>query len=186
MLRYAIMGFLSHREMTGYELEQFISASTMHFWSAKLSQIYRTLKELEVEGMVQSRVEPGEGRPDRRVYTLTEAGRDDLRKWQRELSTEVDDPRIPSMVRFFFAGDLSGDEILLQLRVWGEVYQQRHQHFVEDLPQQMEMLKAVLPHTSNDALVWDSIRRLGELYMEMWVRWLAETRTRFEAPPDTD
>ncbi len=38
--------------MLGYEIKQVMDGSTSFFWQAKLSQIYRTLKFLESEGMV--------------------------------------------------------------------------------------------------------------------------------------
>ena len=74
MLKYALLGFLSYQPQTGYELKQVIDQSVQYFWQAKQSQIYRTLKALEEEGLVASQVEPQEGRPDRRVYAIKESG----------------------------------------------------------------------------------------------------------------
>ena len=49
MLKYAILGFLSYTPMTGYDIKLRMDRSTSHFWHAKLSQIYTTLKSLEEE-----------------------------------------------------------------------------------------------------------------------------------------
>ena len=68
MLKYTLLGFLNYAPMTGYELKQRIDLSTSHFWHAKLSQIYITLKSLEEEEYVVSEVHEQQERPDRRVY----------------------------------------------------------------------------------------------------------------------
>ena len=81
MLKYALLGFLNYGDKTGYELKQSMDTSTQNFWHAKQSQIYMTLKRLEQSGLVISEIEPQEGRPDRRVYTITDEGKTDLQKW---------------------------------------------------------------------------------------------------------
>jgi PadR family transcriptional regulator, regulatory protein AphA len=79
MLRYILLGLLDYKPMTGYELENWISVSAGNFWAAKLSQIYTTLKTLEGEALVSSQIEEQTGKPDKRIYEITEAGRKDLK-----------------------------------------------------------------------------------------------------------
>ena len=81
MLKCALLGFLRYESKTGYELKQTMDKSTGHFWHAKQSQIYTTLKKLEEDGLVTSHPEPQESRPDRRVYTITESGEKALQEW---------------------------------------------------------------------------------------------------------
>jgi len=61
--------------MSGYQIKEVLSHSIGH------GQIYPTLKQLAAAGLVTGRVEPGAGRPDRHVYTLTDAGWSELREW---------------------------------------------------------------------------------------------------------
>ncbi|MGE5576976.1 MAG: PadR family transcriptional regulator, partial [Syntrophothermus sp.] len=61
-LPYAILGFLSYRPMTGYDLGNFFKQSVAHFWHAELSQIYRELGKLEEKGLVKSEIQPQESR----------------------------------------------------------------------------------------------------------------------------
>ena len=68
---------------TGYDLKSTFSEGIRHFWSAELSQIYPTLKRLERRGMLRSRVEPSAKGPDRKVYSLTDTGREELLRWLR-------------------------------------------------------------------------------------------------------
>lgn len=80
-LPFAILGLLSYKEMTGYDLKTFFDSSIKNIWPAHLSQIYRELGSLEAKKWVESRIEPQESRPDRKVYRLTEQGKHELLSW---------------------------------------------------------------------------------------------------------
>ncbi|MGH7340757.1 MAG: PadR family transcriptional regulator [Candidatus Rokuibacteriota bacterium] len=83
-LRGAILGFLSLEPTSGYTLKQRFDGSVRSFWSATQSQIYRELHALEEEGMVEVEAVPGNGKPERKVYSLTASGRAALAKWLEE------------------------------------------------------------------------------------------------------
>lgn len=80
-LEHAIMVSLAERPGTGYELGRQFERSIGHFWSATHQQIYRTLKKLLADGLVSFEPVAQEGRPDKKVYTLSDAGRAALRDW---------------------------------------------------------------------------------------------------------
>jgi DNA-binding PadR family transcriptional regulator len=83
-LPHAILGFLSALPMTGYELKtQAFDRSVAHFWPAVLPQIYRELEALEARGWATHTVHVQQGRPNRKVYTITLAGRVELDRWLR-------------------------------------------------------------------------------------------------------
>lgn len=174
MLKYALLGLLSHKAMTGYELEGFITATIAHFWTAKLSQIYRTLKGLEEDGWVSSHVEVQEGKPDKRIYALTNSGRKALSAWQDTLVTELDDLRQPSLVRFFFFGKREPDDVLTQLKVWRDLHSARAHYFREELPKVIQASKDGLTYTERDAFFWEATRKLGEMSEQTYVAWLEE------------
>lgn len=80
-LEHAILVSLSERPGTGYEIGQQFSRSIGYFWSATHQQIYRTLKKLHADGLVSFESIAQDGRPDKKVYTLSDAGRDLLADW---------------------------------------------------------------------------------------------------------
>jgi DNA-binding PadR family transcriptional regulator len=80
-LEHAIMTSLAERPGTGYEIGQQFTRSIGHFWSATHQQIYRTLKKLHADGLVSYESVAQDGRPDKKVYTLSEKGRVALREW---------------------------------------------------------------------------------------------------------
>ncbi|MFT4199308.1 PadR family transcriptional regulator [Gordonia sp. (in: high G+C Gram-positive bacteria)] len=80
-LEHAIMVSLAERPGTGYEIAQQFDRSIGHFWSATHQQVYRTLKKLHVDGLVDFEPVVQDGRPDKKVYQLSDAGREALAKW---------------------------------------------------------------------------------------------------------
>lgn len=110
-LDHAILGFLSYSPSTGYDLKKIFDQSVRHFWSADQSQIYRTLARLTEEGLVEMSVVEQTERPDRKVYTLTAKGFDQLKEW---LSGPFNggEARNPVLLQTFFSGKCSDEEIL--------------------------------------------------------------------------
>ena len=80
-LQHAILGFLSWRPLTGYDLKKLIADSDLFPWSGNSNQIYTTLVALRRDGRVEVRTEQQESLPPRKIYSLTEAGRADLLAW---------------------------------------------------------------------------------------------------------
>jgi PadR family transcriptional regulator AphA len=104
-LRAAILGFLELEPMTGYTLKQRFEGSVGSFWSATQSQIYRELHALEADGLVVVRRERGDdGKPDRKVYANTPAGRDALEAWLLE-PLEPLQLRHPLLLKFVFSSE---------------------------------------------------------------------------------
>ncbi|WP_254940487.1 PadR family transcriptional regulator [Cyanobium sp. Morenito 9A2] len=62
------------------------------YWTASQQQIYRELGRIEQNGWACCQVVPQRGKPDRKVYAITEAGRQELRQWAAE-------PSLPTPIR---------------------------------------------------------------------------------------
>lgn len=77
-LRYAVLAALLEGEASGYELSKRFDVSVANFWSATPQQLYRELDQLEARGLVAAEVVEQERRPNKRVFTLTEAGHEAL------------------------------------------------------------------------------------------------------------
>lgn len=101
-LKHAILGLLSIRSASGYDLARAFASSVAHFWHADRSQIYRTLDRLSGAGAITTEVVRQDGKPDRKMHSLTDAGRAELTDW---LSSPVEEdlPKEPFLARLFFA-----------------------------------------------------------------------------------
>ena len=83
-LSHAIMTALIEDEMSGYDLARAFDNSLGFFWHASHQQIYRELRRLTEQGFLRFRTEEQRGRPDRKLYALTEDGRESLDNWVLE------------------------------------------------------------------------------------------------------
>jgi PadR family transcriptional regulator AphA len=175
MLRYVLLGLLDYQPMSGYELEGWMTVSTGNFWHAKLSQIYTTLKSLEAEGEVVSHIEPQEGRPDKRVYDITEAGRTDLRRWLAEPITEHEVKKDGLLVKVFFHPPEDKTGLLTQLRLQLNLHRQKLAEYQQETPGAIQEMLAQQPTLLPNARLWEATRRFGEEYEAMYIRWLEAT-----------
>jgi DNA-binding PadR family transcriptional regulator len=110
-LEYAILGFLSYQPFSGYDLKKIFDKSVRHFWPADQSQIYRTLARLSERGWAEVEKVEQTDRPDRKVYSITSRGRDELLGWLRG-PFPAEEARSAPMIQVFFAGQLSDEDIL--------------------------------------------------------------------------
>lgn len=110
----SLLGLLSLRECTGYELKKFIEESIGNFWSESFGQIYPALKKMEAAGWIEGTA-AGNGNRERTVYRITEAGRKHVRSW---LGMPAFDqvPRNELLLKLFF-GPLAGKEQMRALLV---------------------------------------------------------------------
>jgi len=80
----AILVCLADEPLTGYDLAKTFESSIGFFWHADHQQIYRVLRQLKDSGLVTDEHVVQEGRPNKRVYSITDLGRQRLVEWSRE------------------------------------------------------------------------------------------------------
>jgi len=80
-LRDAVLAALLEGESSGYDLAKSFDASVANFWMATPQQLYRELERLAAQGLIQARVVHQERRPNKRMYALTEAGREAIQQF---------------------------------------------------------------------------------------------------------
>lgn len=176
MLKYALLGFLGYRPLAGYDLKHIMDDSTANFWHADLSQIYKTLKSLERDGLITSEIAPSErDYPDRRVYTITEAGRQAMRDWLRTPMTDLPPLKDAFILKLFFAAPTDRALLAAELRVQRELHRQRLATYHAKDEAELERKRALLGAGELDARLWTATLRAGILYEEAYIRWLDET-----------
>lgn len=83
-LEHAILVSLSERAASGSDLTRRFDKSIGFFWSATHQQIYKVLGRMESDGWVTSTVVAQQGRPDKKVYAVSDLGRAALADWLAE------------------------------------------------------------------------------------------------------
>lgn len=97
-LEAAILGLLYEEPQYGYQLEKTIEGWGMRNWTQiGFSSIYYVLKKLEKKELVESKLEKVEGKPSRKVFTITDLGRNtmkekltDLISWNKKIINPFD------------------------------------------------------------------------------------------------
>ena len=80
-LEHAILVSLAEKSASGYDLARRFDASIGHFWTASHQQIYKVLGRMESDKWVAAHLVAQDGRPDKKVYAITDDGRDELMRW---------------------------------------------------------------------------------------------------------
>ena len=93
-LEHAILVSLAERSASGYDLARRFDASIGYFWPASHQQIYKVLGRMEADKLVSADLIAQDGRPDKKVYAITEDGYAELRDWlakpSRREATRID------------------------------------------------------------------------------------------------
>ncbi|GJM80297.1 PadR family transcriptional regulator [Paenibacillus sp. HMSSN-139] len=171
-INYAILGMLSARSLTGYDLKKIIQDSPFMPWSGNNNQIYKALVELLEEGWVTNEVHHQDSAPSKKIYTITDAGREELKAWV------LSPPELPEfkntfLVRLAWADSLGSSELNtlltgyeqeIYLQIAAEEEKQRRGEFSPR-------------RTPREAYLWDQIhgRVLEQYRSELdWIRQLRE------------
>jgi DNA-binding PadR family transcriptional regulator len=164
-----ILGLLSLRPRSGYDIKTVVDRSTRFFWAASYGQIYPELRRLEEEGLIEGE-DASNGARGRRVYTLTEAGREALHAWLLSSTTTVE-LRDESLLRLFFADALPREQALQLL----EGRKRGHEEYVE-------VLRAIdaLPGGKDPDFV-DLVLRWGIEFNEWGANWCQEQLKRLQS-----
>ena len=111
-LENGILGFLSMKPMSGYDIKKLFDMSAGYFWPADQAQIYRTLKKLINDGMIELKECPKGETFDRKVYEITDKGQKKYLKSAAENSVNDFISRDTFLLQLFFSGALPEEEEL--------------------------------------------------------------------------
>jgi DNA-binding PadR family transcriptional regulator len=128
-LRDAVLAALLEGESSGYDLAKSFDASVANFWMATPQQLYRELDRLAEQGLIQARVVHQERRPNKRMFSLTEAGRDAIRQFTaRAPKPPVIRDELLIKVQAADAGDTQAvREFILERLQWATAKLQRYE-----------------------------------------------------------
>lgn len=137
--RTLCLGILSFGDASGYEIKKMVEDGMFnHFIEASYGSIYPALTRLTEEGCLLCREEAQTGRPDKKVYSLTEKGREEL---ATALSVSPRDDIFKSEFLFIMLlGHLVPSD---QLR---RVYLKR----LEDVRREYQMIRDCMAEADND------------------------------------
>jgi len=177
-LDFAILGFLNYRPSTGYDLKKVFDTSVRHFWAADQSQIYRTLARLSDEGLTRIELVPQDDRPDRKVYHITDQGREALKAWVAGPFPSVA-PHSGPLVQVFFSGMLTDEQALARFEEAAAIFRATLALY-DQVPGQVEEYRARLGDT-REHYFWMLTLDLGRRTMQAQLDWAESVITQLKA-----
>ncbi len=120
-LEHAILVSLAEKSASGYDLARRFDLSIGHFWNASHQQIYKVLARMESDKWVDSNLVQQVGRPDKKLYSITDQGRVELRRWTAE-------PTPPEALRSEFAVKVRGMQFGDRGAVLADIRRRRADH----------------------------------------------------------
>lgn len=172
-LKYGILGCLTMQPRSGYDLAKLFDRTINYFWSASHSQIYRTLNQMLAEGLVTyDRIEQVDY-PDKKVYSITDTGRDELKGW---LATPHDQltVRHEFLVQLTFGNLLSDAEVLHIMEVYAASMRQRLALYQNPSP--FNQFAA----SERELFFWNLAGKAGRASTEAEIRWIETAIAEFK------
>lgn len=165
---YVILGALTLRPMSGYDIAHFVRDTVSHFWSESFGQIYPALRHLEETGRVSARRKAGARGRERTVYTLLRPGREALREWlARPAAPPV--PRYEHSLKLFFGRHAQPEAMTRLIAQVREDHARRLNHY-----RAMERDLRARLDTDPDARFQLAVLRGGVRYAGMVLEWTRE------------
>ncbi|XVQ09901.1 PadR family transcriptional regulator [Spirillospora sp. CA-255316] len=113
-LRHAVLAALLNGEYSGYQLTKIFDIAVSNFWHAVPQQLYTELSRLESEGLITGRQVIQHDRPNKRVYTVTQAGIEEMERFAT-LSARPGIIREDLLVILQAVDHVSADDVIAQL-----------------------------------------------------------------------
>ncbi len=181
-LGYALLALLARAPLTGYDLAQRMRRSTDFFWTARHSQIYPELARMEAAGLVTHEVVRQTERPDKKIFTMTEAGYAALRAWLVQ-PVQPAPERDEMMLKTFCAWLIEPEEAIALFRAQEAEHLARlaaYEAMLTGMDQQPDVRERRVRTTAFSS--YATLRRGIQYergYAE-WCRWMAETMEEAE------
>jgi DNA-binding PadR family transcriptional regulator len=112
--RYFVLGLLAQQPMSGYDIKRCFESFGWLIHSPSFGSLYPALHALQEDGCLTMQVVEGESGLSRKVYTITEAGRQALEKWVHE-SMEAGTSLKTFLMHLMVADNISREALLTHL-----------------------------------------------------------------------
>ena len=164
-----LLGLLTIEAMSGYDLGQTIRGSVGFFWNESYGQIYPNLKKLAADGLVTSKKERQEGKPDRHVYSITKKGKEHLTEWLA-VEPQPEIPRNELLLKLFFGAQVPAEVLIGYIERMAQTERALLKQF-----KRTEHEEIAMNQQYPDAPYWKMAARFGQFELDAHLLWAEET-----------
>ncbi len=174
-LKHAILAILELEEGSGYDIAKRFNSSIGHFWSSSHQQVYKELHNLHSDGLLHCEVVKQEGKPDKKVYSLTELGTLELADWSKQPVKQYKF-KDPLLVKLYAGKHAPESNLLAELQHHKELHQETLNEYSR-LNRKLEEMDA--PSRSKYRFSAMTLR-LGMKLEEAWLEWADEIKSELQ------
>jgi len=115
-LKYAILGLINRKSLTGYDITKEFNSGLVDFWYANHSQIYPELKKLTDECLISYKIIIQGEKLQKKLYTITEEGKVCLQKWLKKDEPLDHTPKDVFRLKAYFCDEMSNEDLVRQFK----------------------------------------------------------------------
>ena len=168
-LKFILLGLIDIAPISGYDIVKAFDYAALFYWHATHTQIYRTLKELEGDGLIAGEAVHQHGGPSKRVYGITITGKEALGQWVRE-EPELPGLKHPFLIKFTYAAGLDDEELLDQL----DRYQEKLKGQLAGLEGKDTFTR--MARSGRERLIWEMTTEYGNMYYRNELAWVEKVK----------
>lgn len=172
-LKLGLLGLLNYNSMTGYDLSKYFHDSLSFFWTATTSQVYRELATMEKDGWVTSEVEVQFSKPNKKLYSISKLGKEELQSWLTNQNIKEDNPgdRNPMLMKLFFGAEVP-KEVMIK-------YLEENKKFYEEKLKELDQAKENIGYNDveigrDKRMYWKLCESYGEYYYKAILEWIKD------------
>jgi len=113
--KYAILGVLSMKPGSGYDIKKFCDEGIAYFWNENFGHIYPVLKQMEKDGEISKTAEPAAGKRAKNIYVVTPQGREALVNWLQQPTGESP-ARLELLLKLTFARNIPAPKVIEEMK----------------------------------------------------------------------
>ena len=169
-LKFTMLGYLDMSPYSGYDLKKIFNSNAKLYWYATHSQIYRTLLEMEKEGLIKVELVNQVDFPNKKVYHITKKGEEELIKWLSDPS-ELNPSRHKLLSKISWSDRIPSEVIIKNLNDYGKKLEERLE--ILNSERYKEMIS--YGRTKREKFLWRSVHKNGLSTYESELKWVHET-----------
>lgn len=171
-LKYAILGLINRKPLTGYDIAKEFNSGLVDFWYAKHSQIYPELKKLTDEELLSYEIIIQGEKLEKKLYTITEKGKNCLQKWLAKDEPLEQTPKDVFRLRAYFCDEIDNDTLLKQFQSAFKKHSEKLEYLensIEELLKKKDVSKVSSPEFGDYIVLNGAIMR-----EEAYIHWLED------------
>ncbi|MFC0215525.1 PadR family transcriptional regulator [Paenibacillus chartarius] len=167
--RYAMLTLLAREPLSGYDIKQQMNSRMGPFWKAGSNQIYPELAKMEEAGLVAlHEIEHNEYRPARKVYRITESGKEELIRWTME-PTEPETIKDEFLLKAYNSWLIDFEKMIPRLEEKKKEHEGKLAIYVDKVN---ELNRIVDPSNPRDPIASSiSVVEFGIEYEKLYIQW---------------